>query len=165
MTVLYGYAREWWALDDHFGKPGHLGKQVRARFAPGAFDRCISRRTNVKLLWNHDHSIELGSVRGGNLDLFEDCHGLAFVLKLASGSEPYAEMVKAGRVRHMSIGFQLNDYQYERSGGEWIWTVTDSWLSEISLCPEPASHRTIVSAAEHLPLFMIRRRLNALEAV
>ena len=48
------------------------------RIEPGAFRDSLKSRNDVKLLWNHDTSIVLGSTRASTLKLTEDERGVEY---------------------------------------------------------------------------------------
>ena len=87
------------------------------RIAPGAFKRSLDSRNDVKLLWNHDTGIVLGSRRAGTLRLEEDNYGLRVSADLpdTQAGRDAAYLIKRGDVDSMSFGFSV-----PKGGDEWV---------------------------------------------
>jgi hypothetical protein len=84
--------------------------------APGAFRDSLNSRNDVKLLWNHDTSIVLGSTRAGTLKLSEDGKGLRVdaTLPMTQAGKDAAISIKRGDVTGFSFGFRV-----PMNGDEW----------------------------------------------
>jgi len=84
--------------------------------APGAFRDSLNSRNDVKLLWNHDTSIVLGSTRAGTLKLAEDGKGLRVEAKLpmTQAGKDAAISIQRGDVTGFSFGFRV-----PMNGDEW----------------------------------------------
>ena len=109
--------------------------------APGAFNRSLKSRNDIKLLWNHDTSAVLGSTRSGTLKLEEDERGLKVTASLPNTTHgrDARELVKRGDVTGFSFGFTIPG----RGGDEWNAEGTERTLKsvrlhEVSLTPFPA---------------------------
>ena len=89
------------------------------RIKPGAFKRSINSRNDIKLLWNHNTDMVLGSTRAGTLTLKEDEIGLRVVATLPDNSwgRDAKVSIQRGDVTGFSFGFTVP------AGG-------DSWNSE-----------------------------------
>jgi HK97 family phage prohead protease len=89
------------------------------RIAPGAFKRSLKSRNDIKLLWNHDSSMVLGSTRAGTLKLMEDERGLYVdaILPDTSYGRDAKVSITRGDVTGFSFGFTVP------AGG-------DSWNSD-----------------------------------
>jgi len=85
---------------------------------PGAFRDSLKSRNDIKLLWNHDTGIVLGSTRAGTLRVSEDDHGLLIEANLpdTQAGRDAATLIKRGDVNAFSFGFRVP------SGG-------DTWIS------------------------------------
>lgn len=83
---------------------------------PGAFDKTLGQSRAVKMFWNHNSDIPLGSTRA-NLTLKPDERGLLATAKLpeTTAGRDMATLVHDGIVDSMSFGFQ---------------TVRDSWSED-----------------------------------
>lgn len=79
------------------------------RIEPGAFRDSLKSRNDVKLLWNHDTSIVLGSTRAGTLRLTEDERGLKVWNRLpdTQAGRDAAISIKRGDVTGFSFGFRV----------------------------------------------------------
>jgi uncharacterized protein len=82
----------------------------------GAFRDSLKSRNDVKLLWNHDTSIVLGSTRAGTLRLMEDERGLLVEADLPStqAGKDAAISISRGDVTAFSFGFRI-----PAGGDEW----------------------------------------------
>ena len=89
------------------------------RIKPGAFKRSINSRNDVKLLWNHNTDMVLGSTRAGTLTLKEDEVGLRVIASLPDTSfgRDARVSIARGDVTGFSFGFTVP------AGG-------DSWSSD-----------------------------------
>jgi HK97 family phage prohead protease len=76
---------------------------------PGAFRDSLKSRNDIKLLWNHDTSIVLGSTRAGTLRLIEDAKGLFVEADLpdTQAGRDAAYLIKRGDVNAFSFGFRI----------------------------------------------------------
>ena len=82
----------------------------------GAFRDSLKSRNDVKLLWNHDTSIVLGSTRAGTLRLMEDERGLLVEadLPMTQAGKDAAISIQRGDVTAVSFGFRI-----PAGGDEW----------------------------------------------
>jgi HK97 family phage prohead protease len=83
---------------------------------PGAFRDSLKSRNDVKLLWNHDTSVVLGSTRAGTLRLTEDERGLLVEasLPMTQAGKDAAISISRGDVTAFSFGFRV-----PAGGDEW----------------------------------------------
>ena len=118
------------------------------RIAPGAFKRSLQSRNDIKLLWNHDSSIVLGSTRAGTLRLEEDNVGLRVSADLpdTQAGRDAAYLIKRGDVDSMSFGFSV-----PKGGDEWVSenerVLKSVRLFEASVVAFPAYAQTAGSTA------------------
>lgn len=116
--------------------------------APGAFKRSLDSRNDVKLLWNHDSSMVLGSTRAGTLRLEEDNIGLRVSADLpdTQAGRDAAYLIKRGDVDSMSFGFSV-----PKGGDEWVSenerVLKSVRLFETSVVAFPAYTQTAGSTA------------------
>ena len=82
----------------------------------GAFRDSLKSRNDVKLLWNHDTSVVLGSTRAGTLRLMEDERGLLVEadLPMTQAGKDAAISISRGDVTAFSFGFRI-----PAGGDEW----------------------------------------------
>lgn len=110
------------------------------RINPGAFKRSLRARNDVKLLWNHDTGIVLGSTRAKTLSLIEDARGLKVEAQLpnTSAGRDAAELLKRGDVDSMSFGFSVpaGGDSWNADGSER--TLKNVRLHEVSIVAFPA---------------------------
>ena len=83
---------------------------------PGAFRASLESKNDIKLLWNHDTSIVLGSTRAGTLRLIEDSRGLLVEANLpeTQAGKDAAISIQRGDVTAFSFGFRI-----PAGGDEW----------------------------------------------
>lgn len=126
----------------------------REFIAPGAFQRTLSARNNVRMLLNHNPEKVLGSTRSGTLRLSEDGHGLRAEADLppTTSGRDLSVLMQRGDVNSMSFGFTV-----PRGGDEWTpdgatRTLREVNLFEVSVVTFPAYEATsaTVRAADQL---------------
>ena len=107
------------------------------RIAPGAFQRSLKSRNEIKLLWNHDAGEPMASLRGGSLRLWEDKHGLAYEAKLANTTRgrDVAELIRSRVIDAMSFGFNVIKDTWDERGNRTLESVR---IHEISVVSYPA---------------------------
>ncbi len=124
--LLEGYA----ARFNEFSEP----LPFREKIAPGAFQRSLKSRNDVKLLWNHDSSMVLGSTRAGTLRLYEDEQGLRVEADLpdTQAGRDARTLIRRGDVTGFSFGFTVpqGGDMWNEDGSER--TLTSVRLFEVS---------------------------------
>jgi HK97 family phage prohead protease len=100
------------------------------RIAPGAFKRSLRAKNDIKLLWNHDSSMVLGSTRAGTLRLYEDEMGLRVEADLPSTSFGIDAKIsiQRGDVTGFSFGFTVPP-----NGDSWNADGTERTLKSVRL--------------------------------
>ncbi len=117
--------------------------------ARGAFAKTLrERKGNIKLLWQHQMDEPIGIIER----LFEDDRGLyvegRLLLSVARAREAY-DLIKAGALEGMSIGYTPVAYDFEpRSGVRRIHEVS---LWEISLVTFPANAAAGITVVKSMP--------------
>lgn len=102
----------------------------REKIAPGAFRRSLRARNDIKLLWNHDSGIVLGSTRAGTLRLEEDSVGLRVSADLpdTQAGRDAAYLIRRGDIDSMSFGFSVPP-----GGDEWSADGSERTLNSVRL--------------------------------
>lgn len=102
----------------------------REKIAPGAFRRSLRARNDIKLFWNHDTGIVLGSTRAGTLRLEEDSIGLRVSADLpdTQAGRDAAYLIRRGDIDSMSFGFSVPP-----GGDEWSSDGTERTLKSVRL--------------------------------
>lgn len=123
-----------------------MGKFVE-RICKGAFKRSLEREDDVRLLLNHDRSKDLGGIKDGNLELYEDNIGLR---ARATITDPdVIQKARNGDLRGWSFGFMDRDVENKRDeDGYPLRNVRDLDLKEVSLLDRtktPAYDGTLVT--------------------
>jgi HK97 family phage prohead protease len=99
--------------------------------APGAFRDSLNpaKRNDIKLLWNHDTSVVLGSTRAGTLRLTEDERGLLVEADLpqTQAGKDAAISIQRGDVTAFSFGFRI-----PAGGDEWA-SASERVLKRVNL--------------------------------
>lgn len=116
---------------------------------PGAFKNTIeNRKSQIKLLWQHDMSQPIGVID----EIFEDENGLYvkghLMLDVAKAKEAYA-LLQKGVVSGMSIGYSPKRTRSDKVNGVRILDEVELW--EVSLVTFPANDAariTVVKNAE-----------------
>lgn len=89
--------------------PSPNGKFVE-QIMPKAFDQALRTTDNVNLLFNHNEQRKLGSIKDGNLELFEDSIGLRAICDV---SDPEVmDKAKQGKLKGWSFGFIATEQRW-----------------------------------------------------
>ncbi|QUH21084.1 HK97 family phage prohead protease [Alkaliphilus sp. B6464] len=122
------------------------GKCVE-RIEPRAFDKALGRAENVDLLLNHRKDRKLGSIKEGNLELFEDNIGLRAI---ATVTDPETiQKAKEKKLRGWSFGMFANkDRIEERSNDIPRRHIEDLNLFEVSIIDDRMSPCYIATSIE-----------------
>lgn len=119
----------------------------RERIAPGAFAKSI-QSADVRALWNHDANIVLGRNKSGTLRLSEDSAGLYYEVD-APDTQLIRDMVLApiarGDVNQCSFGFYTLSDKWAKVDGDWVRTLLEVELFDVSPVTYPAYPATDVA--------------------
>ncbi len=98
---------------------------------PGAFQRTLASRNNIKMFVNHDDTMVLASTRSGTLRLAEDSRGLKVEADLpqeVTYARDLTVLMRKQVVDSMSFGFSV-----PRGGDEWSQDGQRRFLNEVRL--------------------------------
>lgn len=87
-----------------------IGKCVE-RIEPRAFEKALSRAENVDLLLNHNKNRKLGSIKDGNIELFEDNIGLRAIATVTD--KEVIEKARNKKLKGWSFGMYVNKDRIE----------------------------------------------------
>ena len=133
-----------------FNQPYEVFPGWIEEIAPGAFSRTLRESKDVKVLWNHNSDIVLGSTVNRTATLREDDVGLFGSNEINEDDQEakngYARVAR-GDVRGCSFGFEIKAME-ERwdDEGNYRTRITDVDLFEVSPCTFPAYVQTSISA-------------------
>ena len=133
-----------------FNQPYEVFPGWIEEIAPGAFSRTLREGKDVKVLWNHNSDIVLGSTQNRTATLREDDIGLFGSDEINEEDQDakngYAR-VSRGDVRGCSFGFEIRSMEESwDDDGIYRTRITDVELYEVSPCTFPAYSQTSVSA-------------------
>lgn len=130
-----GYASVFGVIDGH-----------RDMMMPGAFRQSLSKKHDIKLLWQHKPEEPIGIFT----HISEDARGLyvegKILMDVARGKEAYS-LLKSGAIRGLSIGYTATEYDYDDDTGVRFLHAVDVW--EISLVTFPANEQALVTDIKH----------------
>lgn len=102
------------------------------KIVPGTFKKALERAENVDLLLDHNKERKLGSIKEGNLQLFEDNIGLRAICTVKD--KEVIEKARKNQLRGWSFGFLSNKDTWEGEKGELQKrSVSDIDLTEVSI--------------------------------
>lgn len=134
-----------------FNEPYNVFEDWVETISPGAFKRAIEEGRDIKVLWNHDTNIPLGSTRAGTAMLKEDDIGLFGSVEINKNDtealNAYARVLR-GDVAGCSFGFDIGKMT-EEIDAEGIYRTTIEEVSplyEVSPCTFPAYESTEIAA-------------------
>ena len=105
--------------------------QFLERICKGAFTKALQRAENVEILLNHDNNRHLGSIKQGNLELYEDTIGLHARAEITDAD--VIQKARQGDLVGWSFGFTDRDVEETIENGNRIRAVKDLNLYEVSI--------------------------------
>ena len=135
---------------ERLSKPLHsrTGEFVE-RICKGAFQRALQRNDNVRLLYNHNWSRDLGGTKDGNVELSEDNIGLR--IRATVKDAETVENARRGNLVGFSFGFDDRDVDEHSENGMRTRDVKDMDLYEISILDRkktPAYDGTLINVRD-----------------
>lgn len=134
-----------------FGEPYQVWDGWIETIERGAFARYLASGEDVKVLWNHDSNIVLGSTENGTASLREDESGLFGSVEInendSEAVSAYARVAR-GDVDGCSFGFDIaRQEEWWDDEGIYHTKITEvDPLYEVSPCTFPAYKATSISA-------------------
>lgn len=133
-----------------FNEPYEVCPGWIEEIAPGAFSRTLREGKDVKVLWNHNTDVVLGSTENRTAFLQEDDRGLHGSDEIneedQDAKNAYAR-VSRGDVRGCSFGFDIRAMEESwDDDGTYRTRLTDVDLYEVSPCAFPAYTQTSIQA-------------------
>lgn len=133
-----------------FNQPYEVFPGWIEEIAPGAFARTLREGKDVKVLWNHNSDIVLGSTQNRTAILREDDVGLFGSDEINEEDQDakngYARVAR-GDVRGCSFGFDIRAMEESwDDDGTYRTRITEVELYEVSPCTFPAYSHTSISA-------------------
>lgn len=130
--------------------------------APGAFRAFLESGKDVKVLWNHNHDIVLGSTAAGTATLREDDVGLWGSVLINEKDQDAVNAharVERGDVDGCSFGFDIGAWEEAWDGEEYRTVILEvDPLYEVSPCTFPAYTDTSISARAKQSMEEARQR-------
>jgi uncharacterized protein len=120
--------------------------RFKEKIKPKTFEKALSKADDVELRFNHDQNRKLGSIKEGNLQLYEDNIGLRAIATVSD--EEVIQKAKNGELRGWSFAFIDNKPCWEDgSNGIQLRTLVDIDLLEVSILDKtPAYIATSIEA-------------------
>ena len=122
----------------------------------GAFKTIVP--DNIKLLWQHDSLKPIGVIKS----IYEDNYGLKIEAeinnKITYGKEA-TELVKQKAVDGLSIGFCINDFEYNNQGIRLLKKID---LMEVSIVTFPSNRSASITNVKALSNVLFDRSLERL---
>lgn len=148
-----------------FGEPYQVWDGWVETIERGAFARYLATGADVKVLWNHDSNIVLGSTENGTASLREDETGLFGSVEInendSEAVSAYARVAR-GDVNGCSFGFDIarQDEWWDDEGIYHTKITEVDPLFEVSPCTFPAYKATSISARTKEKLEDAKKRLE-----
>lgn len=139
-TKINGHAAKFDMLSEDLGG-------FRERIAPGCFAKTI-QSDDIRALWNHDSNIVMGRNKAGTLRLWEDSAGLAYEVDAPQNQfirDMVLSPIERGDVSQCSFGFYTLQDKFTKVDGEWIRTLLEVELFDVSPVTFPAYNSTDVA--------------------
>lgn len=160
--TIVGYGAVFYRATDQ-GTEYRLWKDMVERIKPGAFDRALSERQDVRGLFNHDAARILGRTASGTMRLSIDEIGLRYEIDLPDTQEArdLATLIDRGDITGSSFSFGANKTEWEdMPDGMSVRAIVDLDLYDVGPVTYPAYEATsaAVRSAEHQTLIEEREQ-------
>ncbi len=108
ISRIHGYAAVYNVPSDVLCDPDR--GPFKEKISPGAFDRVLSGRPDVRALVNHDPNHLLGRTKSGTLSVRSDSIGLHYLVQLGNSPlhDHWAEVIDRGDMDGSSFSFGVN---------------------------------------------------------
>lgn len=128
--------------------PGKNGTPFIERIMPNVFSEAIRKNPNIKFLAEHDKERLLASTKAGSLKLEETPEGLVMEARIAPTKygEDVHTLIKTGEMSEMSLGMYVLKDQWEKVGNVAQRTITDLFLTEVSVVADGAYSQSAIEA-------------------
>jgi hypothetical protein len=139
-TKINGHAAKFDMLSEDLGG-------FRERVTPGCFAKTI-QSNDIRALWNHDSNIVMGRNKAGTLRLWEDSAGLAYEVDVPQNQfirDMVLSPIERGDVSQCSFSFYTLQDKFTKVDGEWIRTLLEVELFDVSPVTFPAYNSTDVA--------------------
>lgn len=120
--------------------------RFKEKIIPKTFEKALQKATDVELRFNHDKARKLGSIKEGNLQLYEDNIGLRAIATVSD--DEVIQKAKNGELRGWSFGFIDNKPNWQDGeNGIQLRYLEDIDLLEVSILDKtPAYIATSIEA-------------------
>lgn len=113
----------------------------------GVFQKALNKAQDVRLLFNHDEKRELGSIKNGNLQLFEDSIGLRVICTV--DDPEVVQKARENRLKGWSFGFYTNKDDWQPAEPYQRRFIEDMDLLEVSILDKtPVYNGTSIEARD-----------------
>lgn len=143
---ISGYAAVFYRAGDD-GTEYRLWDRFVERIRPGAFQRAIAERQDIRGLFNHEPNNLLGRSTSGTLRLFEDETGLRYEIDLPDTQigRDVRTWIERGDISGSSFGFAARSVEWTQDGENEIRTLVDVDLFDVGPVTFPAYKGTTAS--------------------
>lgn len=142
--------------------PSPKGKFIE-QIAPKTFAKALMKATDVELLFNHNKSRRLGSIKDGNLELREDNIGLRAIATVSD--KEVMDKAKNGELQGWSFGMAVNEDTWkDAEDGIQRRMVTDLDLFEVSILDRTPAYVATSIEARGEESIMTENRIEEFEA-
>lgn len=148
-----------------FNEPYYVFEDWVETISPRAFKNALDEKRDIKVLWNHDTNIPLGSTAAGTAVLKEDDIGLYGSVEInkndTDAMNAYARVIR-GDVSGCSFGFDIKEMAEEITDGIYRTTIKEVGpLYEVSPCTFPAYESTEIHARSKERMKELRKKKNS----
>lgn len=126
--MIVGYSAVFYRSGDA-GTEFQLWSDLIERIRPGAFDRAMKEKHDVRGLFNHDPNQILGRTAAGTMRLSVDSVGLRYEIDPPESATGVMEAIKRGDVTGSSFAFNVTRQTFEDRKGE----PSLRWIEDVDL--------------------------------